>query len=177
MLGGSESQGVTRHRVSHLAPWEAKCRESVLDSQDAWLSPTSQPWELSCSGLSSNVMLVLFQLSMATSLNRPNRLAQRRYPTQPWWEEPHIPGWALEAHPLRGSPFLISPPLCHVGAPKRVVLSYWLHWARRRQGVRASQDTAQSSLFRLALHDGNYSPDGKAGYKSQLEVSRMPWWL
>lgn len=35
---------------------------------------------------------LLFQLSTVTSLNRPNRLAQRRYPTQPCWEWPSVPG-------------------------------------------------------------------------------------
>lgn len=34
-------------------------------------------------------MLVLFQLPTAASLSRPSRLAQRRYPTQPWWPATH----------------------------------------------------------------------------------------
>lgn len=71
--------------------------------------------------------------------------------------------------------FLNLPAPLPCWGPQEGCADLLLHWARRRQGVRASQDTAQSSLFRLALHDGNYSPDGKAGYKSQLEVSRMTW--
>ncbi|KAG8517317.1 Protein transport protein Sec16B, partial [Galemys pyrenaicus] len=65
-------------------PQEAKCSEGFLDSQDALAQPNHQPGEKGVmSGAKSCAMLALFQLSMTTGLNRPNRLAQRRYPAQP----------------------------------------------------------------------------------------------
>lgn len=34
---------------------------------------------------------------------------------------------------------------------------------------------SSAGLFRLVSHDENYSPGGKAGCNSRLEVSGMPW--
>lgn len=55
--------------------------------------PTRLTQEEPCLDLyCSLVSLLLFQLPTASSLNRANRLAQRRYPTQPCWVWPSAPG-------------------------------------------------------------------------------------
>lgn len=104
---------VLMFRCGPVLGWGDSCKlweepYSLLLSALGWLRIYSLVFALySCSGgtlaqhaspivetfseQSSSVVSLLSQLSTATNLNRPNRLAQRRYPTQPCWEWAFVP--------------------------------------------------------------------------------------
>ena len=122
--------------------------------------------------------LSFFQLSTVTSLNRPNRLAQRRYPTQSWWEGPPIPGWSPWSTTLMLFLFLHFPaPLPCLGPQEGCasqLLSLGMEKARGH-GL-PGHSSVQSLKISFTVMVEMTSSGGKRGYNMRLEGSRMPWW-